>query len=200
MRRWIQPLHDVLGAQSQPGIIPRPGVAGARETIDHVGIHIFAVSGRVVAHRVEDDRRVILSHSDVEFSVLAVAVLAIGIGGLPVVVTEMGLREGDEHAHVVRGSEDFLETQVGTGFAVVVVRINKVDAKALEPLHALTGARIASVPRVDLSIVERHAREENAGAIQVKVPTVDPEFSEPEAYVVGDIDRPLLRVKKRHSQ
>ncbi len=66
---------------------------------------------------------------------LGVAVALVGVGGLPVVVAEVGLGEGHQHADVVGGAEDLLEAEMGAGLAAVVVGVDEVDAEALEALH-----------------------------------------------------------------
>ena len=47
-------------------LFERPGVARVVDAVDHVRIHVFVVAGRVVAHGVEDDRRMVLGHAHVE--------------------------------------------------------------------------------------------------------------------------------------
>jgi len=89
------------------------------------------------AHGVGDDRRVALRHANVEVRMLPVAVIAISIRRTPIVVGEVGLGEGDEHAHIVGGAQDLREAQVRPWLAAIVVGIDEVDAQALEPLQGL---------------------------------------------------------------
>ena len=107
------------------------------EAVDLVGVHVLVVAGRVVAHGVGHDRRMVLGRADVELGMPGVAVGPIGVGGLPVVMGEVRLRERHEHPHVVRRPQDLREAHVGTRLAAIVVRVDEVDAEALEALHGL---------------------------------------------------------------
>src|SRR5678815_1978160 len=63
------------------------------------------------------------------------------------------------------------------GFAAVVVCVNEIDPDALEPLQTFPRAVVSCQKRADLRVVQGHRAQENARAVQVKVPTVDPEFA-----------------------
>jgi hypothetical protein len=56
----------------------------------------------------------------------------------------MGLREGDEHPHVVGRAEDLLETEVGPRLAAVVVGVDEVDADPFQSQQALFGLGVTS--------------------------------------------------------
>ena len=158
--------------------------------VDEVGVHVLVVAGRVVAHRIGDDRRMVLGRPHEDLGVLRVAVRAIGVGGLPVVLPEVRLREADEHPRIVGGPQDLREAEVRPGLAAVVVRVDEVDAEAAHPLHRLAGRLVRRRPRPDLAVVDRHGGEIEPGAVQVEVLTVDPEFAEAEPGRVGDVRRP----------
>ena len=136
----VEALHDRLGPQGELGVVRGPRVARVVDAVDHVRVHVLAVAGGVVAHGVEHDRRMVLRGAHVELGVAGVAVVLVGVGRLPVVVAEVRLGEGDEHPHVVRGPQDLREAQVGARLAAVVVRVDEVDAEALQAQQALLRA------------------------------------------------------------
>ena len=152
----IEAADDGLGAERGAGVSSGPFVARGVDAVDEMGVHVFAVAGGVVTHGVHDDGWVILCDADVELSVLGVAVCEIGIGGIPLVMREVRLREGDQHAEVVGGTEDFGKAQVVTRLAAVIVRINEVDAEALEAANAFLCTVVCRPGRTDLSVIERH--------------------------------------------
>src|SRR5438477_13188089 len=59
----------------------------------------------------------------------------------------------------------------------VVVGIDEVDADALEPQETLPRPSIAGQRRANLRVIERHRREMNPAAIEIKILAVDPEFA-----------------------
>ena len=62
------------------------------------------------------------------------------------------------------------------------MRVDVVDPVALEALQALLGSLIVGQVRPDLGVVKRHGRQEEARAVQVEVPPVDPELAESEPF------------------
>ena len=58
--------------------------------------------------------------------VAGIAVGAICVLGLPIVGPEVRLREADQHADVVGGTQDLLESDVRAG----IVRVDEVDTEA----------------------------------------------------------------------
>ena len=150
MRRGSRPRTIASARRASLTLFAAQVSRGASAAVDQVRVHVLVVAGGVVAHRVEDDRRMVAGGADVERGVAGVAVGRVGVGRLPVVVAEVRLGERDEHAHVVRRPEDLREAQVGAGLAAVVVRVDEVDAEALEPLQALAGRVVAGQRRADL--------------------------------------------------
>ena len=153
-----------------------------------------------MAHRVDHDRRMVLRDAHVELRVPGVAVVLVGVGRLPVVVAEVRLREGDEHPHVVRRPQDLREAQVRARLAAVVVRVDEVDAEALEPQQALPRRLVVRQRGPDLGIVQRHGGEEDAGAVEVEVPAVDPELAEAEAHGMAGVQHLAPGVQQRELQ
>ena len=82
-------------------------------------------------------------HADVEPGVVGVAVLFRGGGHLPIVLGEMGLREGHQHPHVVRRAEDLLEAEVASRLAAIVMGVDEIDADPFQPQQALLGPVVA---------------------------------------------------------
>ena len=181
-------------------LLQGPLVAGVVDAVDHVRVHVLAVAGGVVAHRVHHDRRMVLGRADVELRMAGVAVVPVGVGGLPLVVTEVRLREGDEHPHVVRRPQDLREAQVRAGLAAVVVGVDEIDAEALEALQALAGGVIGGQRRSDLGVVQRQSAEKDAGAVEVEIPALDPELAKAEAHRPADIQHPAPGVQQRDLQ
>ncbi len=122
----------------------------------------------------------VLGGAHVEFRMAGIAVIAVGVGGLPLVVTEMRLRERDEHPYVVRGPQNLGKAQVRARIAAVVVGVDKVDADALETLEALAGGVVGGERRAHAGIIHRQGTKEDARAVEVEVPAVDPQLAEPE--------------------
>ena len=142
----VQVPDDGLRAEGEFGVVQGPGIARVVDAVDQVGIHVLAVTGRVVAHGVEDDRGMVLGLADVELGMPQISVVAIGFGRLPLVVAEVRLGEGDEHADVVRGPEDLREAQMGTRLAAIVVSVDEVDAEAFESLQAFAHGLVTGGP------------------------------------------------------
>ena len=98
----------------------------------------------------------------------------------PIIRAEMGLRERHQHAGVVRRAQDFGETQMRAWFATVIVRIDKVDAEALEAQQALLRRRVGRRRGPDLRVVEGHQGQVKPRAVEVEVAALNPEFAETE--------------------
>ena len=179
---WVEPVNDRLGAQSQPGVVRRPGVARVVRAVDQVGVHVLVVPRGVVAHRVEHDRGVVLRHAHVKRRVTGVPVIRFGVGRLPVVLGEVRLGKRHQHADVVGSAEDFLEAHMRARRAVVVVHIHAVDPDALQALQRLSGGLVGGRGGADLGVVQREGGQENAGAIEIEIAPVDPQLTEPEPH------------------
>jgi len=54
----------------------------------------------------------VLCGPNVELRMAGVAVVAVGVGRLPLIVAKMRLREGDEHPHVIGGPQKLGEAQM----------------------------------------------------------------------------------------
>jgi hypothetical protein len=141
-----------------------------------------------------------LRHAHIESGVARVAVLAVGVGSFPVVMAEMRLGQGDEHPRVVRGPQDLLKAQVRARLAAVVVRVDEVDAEALETLQALAGRAVGGPRGADVGVIQRDGRQEDAGPVELEVAAFDPELAEPEGPVLGGIQHPAPRVEQREAQ
>ena len=122
-------------------------------------------------------------HAHVSLGVPRVAVVLVRLGRLPVVMAEMRLREGHQHPHVIRRPQDFREAEVRARFAAIVVGVDEVDAETLQALQAFPRARVGGPCRAHLGVVQRHARQENAAAVQDKVAALNPKFAESEALL-----------------
>ena len=57
--------------KAQLGVVQSPCVARVVKAVNEVGVHVFVVTGGVVAHRVEYHRRMVLRPRAVELSVPA---------------------------------------------------------------------------------------------------------------------------------
>ncbi len=143
----IDASDDGLGPQGQPCVVPRPGVAAVVHAVDQVGVHVLIVAGGVVAGAVEDHRGMAAGHPGIVCGMAGIAVIALGVGRLPVVMTEMRLGERHQHAHVVGRPEDLAVAQVRARIAIIVVRVHKVDTQALEPLERLARPHRSPPPR-----------------------------------------------------
>ena len=138
--RGVQALNDGFATQREFGVVASPPVPpGIAQPVYHLGVCILVVTCRIVAHRVADHRRVAAHDAHVERRVACVAVGLVGVWRLPIVRTEMRLRQRHQYPRVVRGAQDFREAQVRAGLAAVVVRVHKVDPKTLEAQEALLG-------------------------------------------------------------
>ena len=151
----IEVFHNRLGAQRKFGVPARPLIARVVKSINHVRIHVLLVPGRVVAHRVGDNGRMILRHADIELRVTRVTVGLVGVRGFPIVMAEVRLRQCDEHSNIVRGAQDFLEAEMRTRLAAIIVRIDEVDSDALEPLQAFPCAIVSRQRSAHLRVVQR---------------------------------------------
>lgn len=107
----VEALDDRLGPLGLLSIPAEPG-ALVREPIHMIRIHSSFIAERVVVHGVHYNRRVILGHAHIELCVPGVAVSLVRVGRVPVVVAIMRLGERDQHTHLIRGSQNLLETQV----------------------------------------------------------------------------------------
>jgi hypothetical protein len=168
--------------------------------VDQVRVHVLGVARGIVAHGVEDHRRVAARDADVERGMPGVAVGLVRAGRFPIVVAEVRLGEGHQHPHVVGRPQDFGEAQVRAGLAAVVVRVDEIDPEALEPLQALAGPRVCRPRGTDLGVVQRHGRQEDAAAVQEEVPPVDPELAEAEARRQGDVQDLSSGLLQRQAQ
>jgi len=193
----VEPGHDRLGQEGPLDVVGGPLAARALDAVDHVRVHVLVVPGRVVAHRVEDDGGVAPRHAHIEPGVVRVAVLLRGVGHLPVILGEMGLGEGHEHPHVVGRTEDLLEAQVRPRLAAVIVGVDEVDADPLQAEQALLGPGVAGRQRAHLGVVQRQGREEDPRAVEVEIPSVDPELAEAEADRKGGVEEALPVVGQR---
>ena len=193
----VQAFDDLFGPDRELHIPQRPRVTGVADAVDHVGIHVLGVAGGVVAHRIHHDRRVALGGPNEELRMAGISIVQIGVGGLPGVMAEMRLRERHEHSHVVRGPQDLGKTQMRARFAAVVVSVDEVDSKAPEALHALAGGLVVRQGGADLGIVERHSRQKDASAVEIEVPTVDPEFPETEPHGPGGVQHRVVAIHER---
>jgi len=189
-----------LRASWMPSIPLRPLAARVVDAVDQVGVHVLAVAGGVVAHRVHHHGGVVLRHTHIERRVSRVAVRPVGILGIPVVLAEVRLRERDEHAHVVGGPQDLGEAQMGAWLAPVVVGVDGVDAPALESLHALPRAVVAGPRGPDLGVVEGQRTQEDARAVEVEVAAVDPELAEAEPDRMARVERLARCVEEREGE
>src|ERR1041385_6166286 len=84
-------------------------------------------------------------------------------------MAEVRLRERDQRSLVVSRAQNFLEAEMRAGFASVVVRVNEIDANALEPLESFARTVVGREGRADLCVVEWNATQENSGTVQIKV-------------------------------
>ena len=147
---------DRLCSQGQLGVVLRPRVARIGQPVDHGWIHVLVVTGGVVAHRIGDHGRMIAGDASIELGMAGVAVFLVGVGRFPVVMREVRLREGNQHSDVVGRSQDFREAQMRPRLAIVVVRIDKVDAEALEPEQTFPRRRVSGLCGADRGVVQRH--------------------------------------------
>ena len=183
----VQPPQDRLGLQSAADVVHGPLVALVVNPVDCVGVHVFVVAGGVVAGGVHHHGRMRPGDADVERRVLGIAIGPVGVGGLPVVIGKVRLRQRHQHPQVVGGPQDFLKSQVRARLATVVVRVHKVDAKALQAFQALSGSVVRGQGGPDLRVVQRHRTQEDAAPIQVEIPALDPEFAKPKRHRMGGI-------------
>src|SRR3990170_6704491 len=100
----------------------------------------------------------------------------------------MRLGKRDEHTGVIRGPQNLAEVEMRTRRAAIVVRVDTIDAEALKAPHALLHLRIGRRSS-STGVVQRYDVEENAAAIQIKIPAVNPELAEPEAHGKRGIQR-----------
>src|SRR5437899_6964598 len=70
---WVEGFHDGLCSQSKSCVVSTPDIAGVLRPVDHVRVHAFFVSSRIMAHAVCHDRRMVLRHPHEELRVLCVA-------------------------------------------------------------------------------------------------------------------------------
>ena len=183
-------------------VVHRPRTVGPalRQAVNPVGVHVLGVAGRVVAHRVQDHGRVIARRTDVEGGMFCVAVALVRVVGLPIVLPEMRLRERDQHAHVVSGFEDLRKAQVRAWLAAVVVRVDEVDADVLESPQAFPGDIVAGPQSADLGVVQRQRRKKDPRAVEVEIPSFDPEFAEAERSPVAHVERFAGGIQQRDGQ
>ena len=156
--------------------------AGRINAVDQVRIHDLEVTGGIMAGRIGHHGRMVLGHPRIECRMLRVPVCPCGIAGLPVIILEVRHRECNEHAGVIRGGQRFLEAEMRTGFAVVIVGIDHVDAYALQALDRFFDGGVGSQPRAKRGIVQRLVIPENTRAVEHEVAAFDPEFPETETH------------------
>ena len=193
----IQTLDDRLHAACLDHVLPGPFASRISRPIDHIRVHVLAVARRVVACGVGHDRRMVAGHAREERRVMRIAVGLVRVGIVPIVVAEVRLGKGDQHAHVVRGSQDLREAQMGPRLTAVVVGVHEVDPGALQTLQAFAGPLVARQRRTDLRIVQRHGRQEDPAPVETEIPSLDPELTETESPGVGDIDGTAISREKR---
>src|SRR5438034_5570201 len=97
----------------------------------------------------------ILGGADVELGVAGIAIVLVGFGCLPVVMTEMGLGKGDQHPGIVCSLQDFRKAQMCSRLATVVMGVNKIDSEALEALKAFACGLVSCQRGANLGIVQR---------------------------------------------
>src|SRR5262245_7175123 len=124
----------------------------------------------------------IFRNAHIKFGVARVAVRLVGIRRFPLILPEMRLRERDEHPFIVGRPENFGEAQMRARLAPVVVSVDEVDAKILEPFETLLGTLVSRPGGANLRVVERDRTQENATAVQIEVASVDPELTESETF------------------
>src|SRR2546421_9367165 len=98
----------------------------------------------------------ILGGADVELRMPGIAIVFIGVGCLPVIMTKMRLGKGDQHSGIIGRLENFSEAQMCSRFATVVMGINKVDAESFETLKAFARRLVSCQRGANLRIVQRH--------------------------------------------
>jgi len=89
----IELVNDGFRTLGAGSVARGPLVALGMQAVHHIGVHVLAVAGAIVAHGVKHDRRVIPGYVGVESGVLRVAVGLVGIGRGPFVMAEVGLRK-----------------------------------------------------------------------------------------------------------
>src|SRR5207244_930858 len=99
-----------------------------------------------------------------------------------------------------RRPEDLRETQMRARLTAVVVSINEIDAKTLEPLHALFGAFVRRPGRANLRVVERDSTKEYPAAVQVKVTALNPDLAEPKAFGQGCVQNLAPGIHQREPE
>src|SRR5579862_8271236 len=107
-------------------------------------------------------------HMRVKRGMAGVAVVRVGIGSFPIVIAEMELREGNEHPGIVGRAQYFLEGKVRPRIAVVVVRINKIDAETLQAAEGLLRGVIRRACDAKRGVGDRHRGKMDAGPVEIK--------------------------------
>jgi len=101
-----------------------------------------------------------------------------------------------QHADVVGSAEDFLEAHMRARRAVVVVHIHAVDPDALQALQRLSGGPVGRRGGADLGVVQREGGKKDAGAVQIEIAPVDPQFPEPEPRGQAGVEIVAARVRE----
>ena len=84
--------------------------------------------------------------------------------------------------HVIRRPQNLFEAQMVARLAAVVVCVNEIDPKTLQASHTLSGRVVVGPCGADLGVVQGNRREEDARAVEIEVPAIDPELSKSETH------------------
>ena len=80
--------------------------------IEQIRIHVFVITGCVVAHAVGDHSGMILGNANEEFRVPRISICPVGAFSFPVVMAEVWLRERDEHPDIVGRPQDLRKADI----------------------------------------------------------------------------------------
>ncbi|MHC4286356.1 MAG: hypothetical protein ACYSWZ_25825, partial [Planctomycetota bacterium] len=175
----VEARYDCRGPRSTSGIPQGPRVAWILNPVYHVWVHVLAIAGRVMAHGVEHDRRMIPGCPHIE--------LGNGIGRFPFVLAKVRLRKGHEHSHIICCGQDLCKAQMCSRLAAVVVRIDEIDPEALKPLQTLPGCPVVRPGSSHLGIVQWNRGQKDAAAVQEEIPAVNPELTKTKTHGLADI-------------
>src|ERR1041384_433846 len=109
----------------------------------------------------------------------------------------MRLRKGDEHSGVIGGAQGFGKAEMGSGFAPVVVGIDKVDAESSETGAGFADCVIGGQGCADFGVVERNGGKKYPLAVEVEVTAFNPELAEAEALVPACIQGVSAMIEQR---
>src|SRR5262245_36075094 len=84
------------------------------------------------------------------------------------------------------------------GIAIIVVRVNEIDADALEALQTFARGVVGCERRANLRIVDRDGAQKDAAAVQIKIAAINPEFPKAKAGLKITVEHSATPVAERN--